>query len=74
MNATKETVNSAVNVVLAVSEAIRELGRVPSGQLYAHLCGKFSLSQYESILSILERAGVIQVSNAKEIVWTGPKA
>jgi hypothetical protein len=62
---------AALQVVRIVADAIRELGTVPSGVLYAHLAGKFTLDQYEAIIGILKRAGVISVTPAHVIHWIG---
>ena len=62
----------AVNVTLAVSESIRELGEVPSGTLYAALIGKVNYAGYEAILQTLTNAGLIQVMPSHMIRWVGP--
>jgi len=43
---------AAMQIVLAVSETIRDLGRVPSGHLYAQLMGRMSLETYNLIIDI----------------------
>lgn len=57
-------------VTLAVAEAIRELGTVPSGELYAMLgAGSvIRLDLYQDIISGLARRGWI-VSRAHELTW-----
>ena len=57
---TKEAVRQ---IVLAVSDAIKELKGVPSGHLYARLMGFMSLDTYNTIVSVLESAGKIKVKN-----------
>jgi hypothetical protein len=57
---------------MAVGDCIRDLGHpVPSGELYANMCGHLSLSEYEGILGILTGAGLIKVEHFL-ITWTGP--
>lgn len=71
---TKEQVRAAVGLVLAVSETIRELGSVPEGILYSALMGKFptmGLTEFESILGTIERAGGI-VRSHHVATWVGP--
>ena len=59
----EEQVKSALNVVMAIAEAIRELREVPSGELYARLMDKLSLEQYERIIDTLKRSGAITEQN-----------
>jgi hypothetical protein len=60
---TKVQLQAATQVLLAVHDAIRELGEVPSGHLYARLMGHLTLDQYNTIIGILESSGVIRVDN-----------
>jgi hypothetical protein len=60
-----------VQLVRAIAEAIRELREVPSGHLYARLCGKISSETYDRVLSTLKGAGLISVSRSHLITWTG---
>jgi len=56
---------TALLVCGAVLEAIKEAGPqgLPSGHLYAALCGKLSLENYQAIIEILTRLGKIRNSN-----------
>jgi len=63
---------AALEIVVAVADAIRELGSVPSGHLYARLMGNLSLDNYNAIVKLLENAGAIKVENDL-ITWTGPR-
>ena len=63
---------AAVNAVLAISEAIRELGSVPSGHLYARVMGHMSLQSYEGIIRILKNAGLVSES-ANLLIWVEPQ-
>ena len=55
----------------AIGEAIRDLGSVPSGHLYAHLAGHMSLSTYQAILGDLEDRGRIKQDRSHLIRWIG---
>lgn len=44
----------------ALAEAVRELGSVPSGHLYAHVMGYMTLEAYEKAIACLERSTVIR--------------
>ena len=60
---TPNDVKAALGILRAVADAIRELGEVPSGHLYAHLMSKLSLEQYEQVIAVLKQAGLITESN-----------
>jgi hypothetical protein len=70
---TPEQKKAGLAVIMAVSETIRESKRCPSGVVYAALVGRVSLEGYNKILSILKGAGLIQETNAHELVWVGPE-
>lgn len=55
---TKEA--AAIQMIKAVADAIKELGKIPSGHLYARLMPYLDLPSYEKIIGILERSGVIR--------------
>jgi hypothetical protein len=70
---TREELTAGVKTVHAIAEAIRELGQVSDGTLYAALMGKLNLGQYQAIIAILVKAGL--VSNfGHELRWAGPQA
>ena len=68
----KQQQEAVVQIVKAVSESIRELGSVPSGHLYAQLMGILNLDQYNQIIGILKRSGLVSESNHL-LEWIGPK-
>lgn len=67
----KAQARAAVSALMAISEAIRELGEVPNGVLYAQVMGQMDLDAYKRILGILKGAGVIAEHN-HVLRWTGP--
>lgn len=70
---TKEEVRQALLVAAATASAIREAGRIPSGHLYAILCGRMTLDTYYHLLTLLEEQKLVRVEN-HEVIWTGPPA
>jgi len=68
---TRQQVTAAIQIVAAVAEAIRGLGSVPSGHLYAQLLGKVTLEQYRQIIATLKRAELVSESNHM-LHWIGP--
>ena len=71
MTSTKQDTKAALQIVMAVAEAIRELKRVPNGHLYAQLMGKMSLESYSSIITILKNTGLVE-ERFNELIWVGP--
>jgi len=67
----KEQLSAGLKTVLAVAQAIRELGTVPSGHLYARLMGVLSLDQYNKIIDILKKQGLV-VEAHHELKWVEP--
>jgi hypothetical protein len=59
-----------VKIAGAVAEAIKELGQVPSGHLYAALMGQMSLDDYNAVLSMLRRQKLVRVNNHL-VTWIG---
>lgn len=60
---------AGMEIIRAIADAIRELKSVPSGHLYARLCGNMSLSEYQQIIGILQRSKVIVVEPSHLIRW-----
>lgn len=58
----------------AVAEAIRDSGSrgIPSGHLYAVLMGVMDINLYQSIISILKRAGLV-TEQSHLLTWSGPR-
>ena len=67
---TEQEKQAAVQMLKAVAEAIRELGRVPSGHLYAQLMGFLSLDQYTKAIDILKQMGLVE-EKYHELIWIG---
>jgi len=61
-------VKAAVGMIKAVADAIKELGRVPSGSLYATLMNHLTIDQYNQIVSVLKNAGLVKDVYG-ELVW-----
>ena len=72
MKPTADELKAGLKLIVAVSEAIREAGSVPSGHLYAMLCSKVDAAGYERIIGMLKGAGVVQEKNHL-LVWCGPQ-
>lgn len=69
MNETQ--IKAAVNAIAAMAEAIRELKEVPSGHLYAVLCGKMSLEQYNNAIRLICDTGLVEL-RGHVLRWVGP--
>jgi hypothetical protein len=67
-----QSTSAALMIVRHVGVAIRDLGSVPSGHLYAQLMGILTLDQYNAIINTLKKAGMVSESG-NLLTWIGPK-
>jgi hypothetical protein len=68
---TGEQLTRTLSAMAAVAEAIARLGSVPSGVLYAQVCGAMDLSAYNSVIALLKRAGLV-AEKGHVLTWSGP--
>ena len=62
-------VGAAINIIKSVADAIKDLGRVPSGHLYASLMPSgISIEEFNSIIRILKRAAIVR-EEYHELIW-----
>lgn len=66
-------VEGTLRVVLAIAQAIEELGTVPSGHLYARLMGHLGIDAYQSVIATLVRAGLVREHPNHLLEWVGPQ-
>ena len=59
--------------VHAIAEAIRGLGEVPAGHLYAQVMSRMSLESFEAIIGVLIGAGLVKRGSSHMLTWIGPK-
>jgi hypothetical protein len=72
MPTAQEEKKAALSILMAVAEAIKDLGSVPSGHLYATLMGHLSLDQYQQVIRVLKQAGLVKEENHL-LTYTGPR-
>lgn len=65
------TIKAVIGIISAVGDAIRELGEVPSGHLYANLMARMEFSTYEMVISSLKNAGLV-TETGFILKWVGP--
>jgi hypothetical protein len=68
---TPQQVTAAIEMAKAFAAAIRELGSVPSGHLYARVQDRVSLASYEAIIDTLIRAKVVRRDGSHLLTWIG---
>ena len=61
-----------VTVLFAISETIRARREIPSGELYALVCGRTDLDGYQRMLGILKRNELVS-ETAHVLRWIGPR-
>jgi hypothetical protein len=71
MSASKTEVQSALRIMIAVAETIREAGEIPEGTLYAQLIGRMDLAGFEAMVRTLCRTGLVESRNHM-LRWIGP--
>jgi len=64
-------ITAIFTVAIAAAEVIRELGEIPSGHLYARMMDKLSCHQYQQIIDMLKKAGVVEETPAHLLRWIG---
>lgn len=69
--ATRQDVQNAAMVALAIAEAIQALGEVPAVHLYARVMDKMSYEVFSRIIDVLVKAGVVKKANHL-LTWVGP--
>jgi hypothetical protein len=69
---TAAQLKSALQVMFAVADAVREAGRLPAGPLYAALVGNnvATLDGFESMIRQLVGTGCVR-REGDELVWVG---
>lgn len=65
-------ISNAIRAVSALAEAIRSVPEIPSGHLYAQVCGYMDLDGYVRALDVLKRAGVVE-QEGHLLRWIGPR-
>lgn len=71
MSVIKEQIKGTLETIRVVADAIRELGSVPSGHLYARLMSHMSHATYEKIIGVITRSGLVEEKNHL-LTWIGP--
>lgn len=66
---TKAEVSAAINAIKALADAIKELGEVPAGHLYAAVMGSMSLANFDKAIGFLVSGGVV-ARNGDLLTWT----
>ena len=69
---TADELKSGFQALKAIADAIRELGEVPAGHLYANLQGHLTIGNFEKAIGILKNAGLVRESNAHLLTWMEP--
>jgi hypothetical protein len=67
---TTNDVALVVRVIRTVADAIKELGQVPSGELYSQLMSFMTLEEYNMVIGFLTKAKLITYQNHL-ITWVG---
>ena len=63
-------IRSVVATTMALSEAIRELGSVPAGHLYAQVMSFVDLPTFDGLIGVLVESGLV-ARDGHLLVWKG---
>ena len=58
-----EEIKAGIAVALVAVQIVREKKSIPSGELYALLCGRVTIDGYNGMLRFLEKQNLISVQN-----------
>ncbi|MGH9344378.1 MAG: hypothetical protein ACRD19_11535 [Terriglobia bacterium] len=65
------SVARALDIVMIVATAVKEARSIPSGTLYAAVCAKISLTEYDGAIRLLKRQGLISEKH-HILTWEEP--
>jgi len=66
----KMKAKAALITLQAVADAIRELGEVPAGHLYGAVMGHLSFEQFQKVVGLLVKAGLVRREPGDLLVWS----
>jgi hypothetical protein len=66
---TADQLKAGLAALRAIADAVRELGSVPSGHIYAAVMGTMDITAYEKAITLLCNSGVIRKSGDM-LHWT----
>lgn len=73
MQITKDQVTAYIQTVRAIADAIKEMGSVPAGTIYATVMSVMGLPAFERIIGTLTSAKLVKRDPSGMLHWIGPK-
>jgi hypothetical protein len=70
---TVEQLQTAIKVMAAACEAVREARQIPEGHLYAAFIGKMNIETFEAMMRRLLGTGLIVRDPSRMLRWVGPE-
>lgn len=71
MTATRQQIKAVLNVMIAITDAIREAREIPAGHLYAAVMEHVDLATFESIVARIVATRIVEC-RGHLLVWVGP--
>jgi hypothetical protein len=71
MTISTQAVEAALHILQALAEAIHDLREVPAGHLYAQVCSKLTLQDFDAAIARLVGADLVR-RNGDVLRWVGP--
>lgn len=69
---TDAQVRAALAMLRAVADAIQEVGQAPAGPMYAMLAGTISLNDFNAMIDMLVKSGLVKRDGNHMLTWIGP--
>ncbi len=69
---TTNEIKAGLRIMVAVTEAVRDAGRIGEGLVYAALSSVVTLPAFESLVQQLVGTGLIRREAPNMLVWAGP--
>ena len=73
MRPASKQISAYLIAVKAIADTIREVGECPLGTVYTACMSRMDMQCFEGIIKRLEGAGLVSVSGASLVKWTGPQ-
>jgi len=65
-------VRAALGMLKAVAETIQEVGSTPAGPMYAMLMGTITLNDFNAMIDMLVKSGLVKRDGNHMLTWIGP--
>lgn len=72
MTIDRPSLKSGLDLVMLFANAIRDVGQMPEGKLYAQVMGHMDLATFRSAVDMLIRCELVKRDALHVLTWIGP--